>query len=68
MQKDNVLERVSNKENKAPVDDCQGLQQGEINQNECAVCLGVYDLDGVLQKEWICCTNTDTCGLWMHCA
>jgi len=30
----------------------------------------VYDndlIDGVLQKEWICCTNTDICGLWMHC-
>ena len=62
--------RVSNKENKTPVDDSQGLQRAEINQNECAVCLGMYDdnhIDGVLQKEWIRCTNTDTCGLWMHC-
>ena len=33
------------------------------NQNECTctVCLGVYDnnlIDGVLQREWIRCTNT----------
>ena len=65
-----TCKRVSNKENKVPVDDFQGLQRAEINQNECAVCLGVYDddlTDGVLQKEWIRCTNTDTCGLWMHC-
>ena len=65
-----TCKRVSNKENKVPIDDFQGLQQAEINQNECAVCLGVYDddlTDGVLQKEWIRCTNTDTCGLWMHC-
>ena len=24
-------------------------------------------VDRVLQKEWIRCTNTVTCGLWMHC-
>ena len=38
-------------------------------QNECSVCLGSYEddfIDGVLQKEWIRCTN-ETCGLWMHC-
>ena len=30
-------------ENKVPVDDFQGLQWAEINQNECVVCLGMYD-------------------------
>ena len=62
--------RLSNKENEVSFNDSEGLQQSEINQNECAVCLGVYDddlINGVLQKEWIRCTNTDTCGLWMHC-
>ena len=39
------IKRVSNKENKAPVDDSQGFQQAEINQNECAVGLGVCDDD-----------------------
>jgi len=39
------IKRVSNKENKAPVDDSQGFQRAEINQNECAVGLGVCDDD-----------------------
>ena len=59
--------KVSNKENETPEG---GFLRAEINQNECAVCSGIYDddiIDGVLQKEWIRCTNTDTCGLWMHC-
>ena len=36
-----------------PVDDSQGLQQAEINQNECAVRLGAYDnfIDEVLPKN-----------------
>ena len=41
----------------------------DCDQSECAVCLGAYRddvIDGVLVKEWIRCTNTDTCGLWMH--
>ena len=61
-----VKKRVSNKENE---DDYESLQHAEINQNECAICLGIYEDDisnGILQKEWICCTNTSTCGLWMH--
>jgi len=38
-------------------------------QNECSVCLGLYEddlVDGVLVNEWIRCTNV-SCGLWMHC-
>ena len=30
----------------------------KLRMNVQYVCLGIYD--GVLQKEWICCTNTDT--------
>lgn len=35
-------------------------------QNVCSVCLGLYEddlLDGVLQNDWVCCTN---CDKWMH--
>ena len=38
-------------------------------ENECAVCLGTYSddfVDGILQNEWIQCTNLNSCGLWMH--
>ena len=48
-----------------------GLQSAEISSNECAACLGAYEedfIDGVLGKEWIQCTNSDTCGKWMHCS
>ena len=41
----------------------------ESDQSECSVCLGRYEddiIDGVLQKEWVQCTNTSRCGLWMH--
>ena len=41
----------------------------DCDQSECAVCLGAYrddTIDGVLVKEWIRCTNTETCGLWMY--
>ena len=43
--------------------------QEEEDQSECSVCLGRYEddiIDGVLQKEWVRCTNTSRCGLWMH--
>ena len=42
-----------------------GLQQAEISNNECAVCLGAYEDDvhnEVLEKEWIQCTNLENCG------
>ena len=45
-----------------------GLQQGEISNNECATCFGLYEddlVDGELCREWIRCTNND-CGKWMH--
>ena len=32
-------------------------------------CLGAYKediVDGVLEKEWIQCTNLEACGKWMH--
>ncbi len=48
-----------------------GLQSAEISSNECAVCLGVYEedlVDGLLEKEWIQCTNSEGCGKWMHCS
>ena len=35
-----------------------------------SVCGGTYEdnlIDEVLLNEWICCTNTIHCGLWMHC-
>ncbi len=44
-----------------------GEESGD--QNVCAVCLGRYEddlINGTLQNEWICCTNTENCGLWMH--
>ena len=47
---------------------CDGLQKGEISNNECAVCFGVYEddlMDGELHKEWIQCTKK-SCGKWMH--
>ena len=40
------------------------------DQSECSVCLGRYSddfVDGILQKEWVRCTNVEKCGLWMHC-
>ena len=40
-----------------------------VDQCECSVCLGRYEddlVDGILQKEWVCCTNSKKCGLWMH--
>ena len=39
------------------------------DQSMCSVCLGKYEddfIDGELQKEWVRCTNTENCGLWMH--
>ena len=45
------IKRVSNNENKAPVVDSQGFR-AEINQNECAVCLGCVT-PILLQKESI---------------
>ena len=39
------------------------------DQSECSVCLGRYAddlIDGILQKEWVQCTNVERCGLWMH--
>lgn len=50
--------------------DSSGLQHREVSDNECVVCLGVYDddiVEGELQREWIRCKNVDTCGKWMHC-
>ena len=47
-----------------------GLQSAEISSNECAACLGAYEediIDGVLEKEWIQCTNLEACRKWMHC-
>ena len=47
-----------------------GLQSAEISSNECAVCLRTYEddvVDGVLETEWIQCTNSELCGKWMHC-
>ena len=46
-----------------------GLQRSEISSNECAVCFGHYDDDfvgGELEKEWLQCTNLESCGKWMH--
>ena len=45
-----------------------GLQQGEISSNECAICFGAYEddlIDGELSQEWIQCTN-ESCEKWMH--
>ena len=54
----------------ASVTEC-GLPSAKISSNECAACLGAYEddiIDGVLEKEWIQCTNLDACGKWMHCS
>ena len=55
----------SGKQQVSAADD--GLQ---ISSNEYAACLGAYEediVDGVLEKEWIKCTNLEACGKWMHC-
>ena len=47
-----------------------GITLKVCDQNMCSVCLGTYEDDfvsGVLQREWIRCTNLENCGLWMHC-
>ena len=47
-----------------------GITLEVCDQNMCSVCLGTYEDDfvsGVLQREWIRCTNLENCGLWMHC-
>ena len=39
------------------------------DSSQCPVCLGVYEddlVDKILINEWVSCTNTETCGLWMY--
>lgn len=58
---------VGGGESSTPPDD--GIMSTSSDQNECSICLGRYEDDlsnGVLQKEWVRCTNTNSCGLWMH--
>ena len=54
---------------KASVDNSR-QQHREINNNECAVCVGAYEDDlnnGELEQEWIHSTNVHSCGKWIHC-
>lgn len=53
----------------APSGNGEHKAQENGDQNEYSVCLGRYEdniIDGILQKEWVQCTNTSTFGLWMH--
>lgn len=57
--------RTVNKENLPGASGVSSAGGGD-QQNECSVCLGMYNddvVDGVLQTEWLCCTS---CSLWMH--
>ena len=63
--------KLANRENcssrrRSVVED--GLQEAEINNNECAACFGLYEddvADGQLTQEWIQCTEK-SCKKWMH--
>ena len=48
-----------------------GLQSAEISSDKCATCLDLHkadNIDGVLVKEWIQCTNLEASEKWMHCS
>lgn len=71
--KENVASDVSNvpsgSDGSSPTPDVGNTDLETGDQNECAVCLGRYEddiTDGILQKEWVRCTNIENCGLWMH--
>lgn len=69
-EKENTEPRARRTSHASTIGESSGLQHAEINNNECAVCIGSFDddiIDGKLQREWIQCTNTALCGKWMHC-
>ena len=38
---------------------CSVTANSREDQNVCSVCLGKYEDDGVLQKEWVRCMNIE---------